>query len=182
MTLSEGSACILFTLRREGAASVQACKMQALPTRIATIPATWIQFLELLFGVGKMGVAELHDFWRSGQEGLFRGDAIHPALLGEFFMVGEAEAEEKLDGFVGFGSFGFVLGFRFPFCLGFFGFGGYGFRGGFAVGGAFEFEEQLFVQAKSLLPSFQFMAGKLGFFFVVAEVELHVNVRHGFSL
>jgi hypothetical protein len=33
-----------------------------------------------------------------------------------------------------------------------------------------------------LLPNFQFVAGKLGFFLVFAKIELHVNVGHGFSL
>jgi hypothetical protein len=33
-----------------------------------------------------------------------------------------------------------------------------------------------------LFPDFQFVAGELGFFFVLAKVELHVNVGHGFSL
>jgi len=97
-------------------------------------------------------------------------------------MVGEAEAQEELDGFVGGGSLGFVLGFCFAFGFGFFGFCGYRFRGWCAVVGAFEFVEQLFVETKGLLPSFQFVAGKLRFFLVLAEVELHVNVGHGFSL
>ena len=157
-------------------------KMPALPTRIGSLPATWIQLFELLFGVGKMGVAGFQDFGRGGLEGVFGGDALYPALLGEFFVVGEAETQEEFDGFVGFGGFGFVLGFAFAFGFGFFGLGGHGFRGWRAVGGAFEFEEQLFVEAKGLLPSFQFVAGKLGFFFVLAKVELHVNVGHGFSL
>jgi hypothetical protein len=136
----------------------------------------------LLLGVGELGVTGFEDSWRGGEEGLFRGDAIDPALLGEFFVVGKAEAEEEFDGFVGGGSFGFVLGFRFAFCLGFFRFGGHRFCGSRAVGGAFEFVEQLFVEAKGLLPDFQFVAGELGFFLVLAKVELHVNVGHGFSL
>jgi len=97
-------------------------------------------------------------------------------------VVGEAEAEEEFDGFVGFGGFGFVFGFRFAFCFRFFGLGGYGFCRGFAVGGAFKFVEQLLVEAKRLFPGFEFVAGELGFFFVLAKVELHVNVGHGFSL
>jgi hypothetical protein len=129
-----------------------------------------------------MDVAGLEDFWRGAQEGFFRGDAIDPALFGKFFVVGEAEAEEEFDGFVGLGGFGFVLGFRFAFCLGLFGFGGYGFGGWSAISGTFEFVEQLFVEAKGLLPSFQFVAGELGFFFVLAKIKLHVNVGHGFSL
>jgi len=48
------------------AASVLAGRMPALPTRIASIPATLIQFFKLLFGVGKLGVAGFEDFWRSG--------------------------------------------------------------------------------------------------------------------
>ena len=75
-----------------------------------------------------------------------------------------------------------ILGFRFALSFGFFGCGGYGFLGGNAVARALEFVEQLFVEAKGLLPDFQFVAGELGFFFVLAKVELHVNVGHGFSL
>jgi len=163
-------------------ASVWACGRQALPAPIGSLPATWIQFLELLFGVGELGVAGFQNPRRSGEEGLFGGDAVDPALLGEFFMVGEAEAQEEFDSFVGGWGFGFVLGFAFAFGFGFFGFGGYGLRSGFPVGGAFEFVEQLFVEAKGLFPDFQFVAGELSFFFVLAKVELHVNVGHGFSL
>ena len=156
--------------------------MAALPARIAPIPAAWIQLFELLFGVGKMDVAGLHDSWRSGHERLFSGDSIDPALFGEFFVVGKAETEEEFDGFVGGGSFGFFLGFAFAFCFGFFGLGGYWLCGRCAVAGPFEFVEEFFVEAKGLLPSFQFVAGELGFFLVLAKIELHVNVGHGFSL
>jgi len=161
---------------------VRACRMQALPTCIALLPATLTQILESLFDVGEKGVAGFEDCWRGGEERLFRGNAIDPALLGELFVVGKAEAEEEFDGFIGGGSFGLILGFRFAFCLGFFGLGGYGLCGRFPVGGAFEFVEELFVEAKGLLPSFQFVAGELGFFLVLAKIELHVNVGHGFSL
>jgi hypothetical protein len=82
-----GSAAIL-------AASERACKMQALPTRIGSLPATWIQFFELRFGVGEKGVAGFEDYWRGAQEWLFRGDAIDPTLLGELFVVGKAETQE----------------------------------------------------------------------------------------
>ena len=163
-------------------ANVLAGKMPALPTRIGPLPATWIQLLELLFGVGKVGVPGLHDSGRSGHERLFSRDAIHPALLGELFVVGEAETKEQFDRFVGFGCFGLVVGFAFAFCLGFFGCGGYGFLGRSAIAGALEFVEELFVEAKGLLPDFQFVAGELGFFLVLAKVELHVNVGHRFSL
>jgi len=97
-------------------------------------------------------------------------------------VIGETEAEEEFNRFIGFGSFGFVLGFRFAFGFWFFGFGGDGFRLGRTIGGAFKFVEQLFVEAKGLLPDFQFVASELGFFFVLAKIELHVNVGHGFSL
>src|ERR1700757_2188501 len=100
--------------------------MAALPTRIVSVPATWMQLLELLFGVRKMGVAGFQNFGRGGNEGLFNGDAIDPALLGEFFVVREAEAEEKFYSFVRCRSFGFILAFTFAFGFGFFGFGGYG--------------------------------------------------------
>jgi hypothetical protein len=33
-----------------------------------------------------------------------------------------------------------------------------------------------------LLPSFQFVAGKLSLFLVLAKIKLHVNVGHRFSL
>ena len=156
--------------------------MAALPTGIASVPATLIQFFELLFGVGKLGVAGFQDFGRGGLEWVFGGDALDPALLGKLFVVGKAEAKEEFDGFVGFGSFGIVVGFCFAFCFWFFGFGGYGFRIWGAVAGPFEFVEEFFVQAKGLLPSFQFVTGELGFFLILAKVELHVNVGHGFSL
>ena len=77
------------------------------------------QFLELLLGVGKMDVARLEDFRRGGQERLFGGNAIDPTLFRELFVVGKAETQEELDGFVGGGSLGFVLGFRFALCFGF---------------------------------------------------------------
>jgi len=99
--------------------SGSAAARQALPTCIALLPATLIQFFELLFGVGVLGVARFEDSWRGREEGLFRWDAIDPALLGELLVVGKAEAEEKLDGFVGFGCFGLVVGFAFAFCLDF---------------------------------------------------------------
>ena len=182
VTLSEGSACILQASALAAPSHLRVNRMAALPARIAPIPAAWIQLFELLFGVGKMGVAGLRDSWRSGHERLFSGDSIDPALFGEFFVVGKAEAQEEFDGFVGGRGFGLVLGLRFALCFGFFGFCGYRFSGWRAVDSAFEFEEQLFVQAKGLFPSFEFMAGELGFFLVLAEVELHVNVRHGFSL
>jgi hypothetical protein len=60
-------------------------------------------------------------------------------------MRSTQRCSESFSWFVGFGSFGFVLGFAFAFCFGLLGFGGYGFGFGRAVGGAFEFVEELFV-------------------------------------
>lgn len=133
--------------------------MAALPPDIVTIPSAWVQFLELLFGILKMGVAWFEDSWRSSHERLLRRDAIHPALLGKLFMIGKTEAEKEFDGFIGFWSFGFVVGFSFAFCLRLFGFCGNGFGGGRAVGSPLKIVEQLFVESKSLLPGFQFVAG-----------------------
>jgi len=92
--------------------------MQALPTGIAPIPAALIQFLELLFGVRQIGPSP--GFQKPAEEaarkGSSRGDAIHPAAARRASRgLEEAEAEEELDGFVGGGSFGLILGFRF--CL-----------------------------------------------------------------
>ncbi len=131
--------------------------MAALPTSIALIPAIQVQFFKLLLGLRKVRVPELQNSLRSGHERLFRRDAVDPALLGKLFVVGKAQAQQQFHCFVGFGSFGFVVGFRFAFGFWFFGFSGDGFRVGITVGGALEIVEQLFVQPKRLLPGFQFV-------------------------
>ena len=66
--------------------------MAALPARIASIPTTRTQFFKLLLGLFKLSVTWLEDFWKSSHEGLFRGNAIDPTLLGKLFVVGKAEA------------------------------------------------------------------------------------------
>src|SRR6266849_1227651 len=63
--------------------------------------------VELLEDVGESGFAFADGSGRGALERLFRGDAVDPALLGEFFVAGKIEADEKLHGAVVFG-FGFV--------------------------------------------------------------------------
>ena len=75
-------------------------------------------------------------------------------------MIGEAEAEEEFDGFVGFGGFVFVFGFRFAFCFRFF-----AWRLRFcqvAVGAAFK-PLSSFVEAKRLFPGLV-CGGRVGLF------------------
>jgi hypothetical protein len=75
----------------------------------------------------------------------------------------------------------------FRFGLGFGGFFrrlcGFGwFRGRVVVFAAIELYLELFVEAKCLLPTLEFVARLLGFFFVRAKIEEHVGVGHRESL
>ena len=47
---------------------------------------------------------------------------------------------------------------------------------------ALEFVLEFFVEAKGLLPAFEFVAGLLNFFFVGPEIKEHIGVRHNGSL
>jgi len=80
------------------------------------------------------------------------------------------------------GVSGLSLAFALPFALDSSGLAATGSAQGFAVGAAFKFVEQLLCRGETLVSRFPVVAGELGFFFVLAKVELHVNVGHGFSL
>lgn len=101
------------------------------------------------------------------------GDAFEPALLREFFMVGEIEPHEKANPPARFGggfcTFGFLPG------LSLFRLGG---RGGscFCGFGALKFEKKLFVQPKGLLPAVEFVPGVLCSILVLCEIENQVSV------
>jgi len=53
-----------------------------------------VERLEEVGGLGEIGVGGADGFGIDGFEGLFGGDAIEPALVGEFFVIGEIEADE----------------------------------------------------------------------------------------
>src|SRR5258707_10020257 len=126
-----------------------------------------LESVELLQDVGEFGFAFADDFGRGALERLFGGDAIDPALLGEFFVSGEIERDEQLYGAAVFGGgfSRFRLGFWFRFRgLGFFGLRRLRLRFRGAGGGglfALQFVLELFVEAEGLLPAFEFVAGPL---------------------
>ena len=62
-----------------------------------------LESVELLEDAGEIGFAFANGFGRSAFEGLFRGDAVDPALLGEFFVTGKIETDEELYGTTVFG-------------------------------------------------------------------------------
>src|SRR5712691_93381 len=96
------------------------------------------------------------------------GDAFEPALLREFFMVGEIEAHEKANSPARFGG-GFCT-FRFLPGISLFRLGGSG-GSCFCRFGALKFEKKLFVQPKGLLPAFKFVPGVLRGILVLCEIE-----------
>ena len=166
------------------------------------IPEVWLEpdtlvslaeRIELFYEIVELRLALTHDARRSLLEGLFGRNAIEPALLGELFVAGEIEPDQEAHFAVGGGSFfGGWRSLGFGFFLGF-GLWFFGFRGlswlfclcglGFGlVLGTFELELQFFVEAKSLLPAFEFVARELGFLFVGAKIEEHVGVGHKNSL
>src|SRR5437899_20353 len=100
-------------------------------------------------------------------------DAFEPALLREFFMVGEIEAHEKANPPARFG--GGLSAFRFLPGLSLFRLGGSG-GSCFCSFGALKFEKKLLVQPKGLLPAFEFVPGALRGIFVLCEIENQVGV------
>ena len=46
------------------------------------------------------GIRRTDGFAAGGFEGVFGGDAVEPALVGEFFVIGEIEADEEADAVV----------------------------------------------------------------------------------
>jgi hypothetical protein len=56
------------------------------------------------------------------------------------------------------------------------------FRGQVLAFAAIELHLELFVEAKCLFPSLEFVARLLGFFFVRAKIEEHIGVGHRESL
>jgi len=102
----------------------------------------------------------------------------HPALLGELSWW-RSRTEEELDGSLDW-DFRFILAFvlPLPWILRFVGYGS-------AAGSpsvALRHCRAVSCQDEMLFPAFQFVAGELGFFLVLAKFELQVNVGHGFSL
>ena len=52
-----------------------------------------VEGVEKFGGLGEGGIGVADGFGVHGLERLFGGDAIEPALMGEFFVVGEVEAD-----------------------------------------------------------------------------------------
>src|SRR5260370_38081043 len=75
-----------------------------------------LEGVELLEDVGQRRLAFANDFGGSALERLFRWDAIDPALLGELFVAGEIEADERLAGADVFGPGFGGLGAGICFC------------------------------------------------------------------
>jgi hypothetical protein len=119
------------------------------------------------------------NFCFRGFEWFFGRDAIEPALVREFFVVGKVEADQ--DAHFGAGLRGVALCCRLLF-------GGTWFLGRIrglvrVVGGfALEFQKHFLAQAESLRPTFHFVTSLLRYFFVGAEIENQEVVGHGLCI
>jgi hypothetical protein len=127
-----------------------------------------LQRIEVLSGGFEIGFAGANDFAVHGFERLFGGNAVEPALMRKFFVVGKIETNEQayaaacvvfawLSGRL-LRSFGVLCSsvaglFR---CFRFF---------------AVELEKDFLVEAEPLLPAFELVARLLGCFFIGAEIE-----------
>jgi hypothetical protein len=124
------------------------------------------------FGESRLTLADYFRFRRF--EWFFGGDAVEPALVREFFVVGEIQTDEDADFRAGFGGVGLCcglfLGGRRLFCF-------CGVRG-IVSGFALEFQEHFFAETESLRPAFYFVAGLLRYFFVGAEIENQEVMGH----
>src|SRR5271155_767539 len=78
----------------------------ARPLHGQIIPEVWpgadnlaelAQRIELFHDIVELRFALAHDTRRSFLERLLGGNAIEPALLGEFFVAGKVEAHEQID-------------------------------------------------------------------------------------
>src|SRR5882762_4266648 len=67
---------------------------------------TSLKGIELLENVGEFRLGFFDDFRRGALERLFGGDAVEPALLGQFFVTRKVEADEQL-----YGAAVLILGF-----------------------------------------------------------------------
>lgn len=169
-----------------------------LPAKPGNLPAELFKRVKLADDFVELRLALADDVGGGVFEGFLSGNAVEPALLGELFVAGKIEAHEEMYSAVGrrgslrsFRSGGEVLlglGSSFGCCLrgfsrssGFCGFGGRRRGCGFCFG-AFDFVEKLFVQAESLLPTFQSVAGLLSFLLVGAEIKEQVSMGHEMSL
>jgi hypothetical protein len=126
-------------------------------------------------GFGKPRLARADNFGFGGLERFFGGDAIEPALMREFFVVGEIEADQDADFGAGFGGVGLCAGLLFRDCR---------LLGGFlgrrcVVGFALELQKHFLAEAEALRPAFHFVASLLRYFFVVAEIENQEVMGHG---